>query len=83
MAPPVMMSRISDDISAITGAEHSRLADDMVVTEPADANSIAAIIRYAHQQRLSVGIRGGGTKQRWARGKTRGKARVIWMSRSE
>lgn len=46
------------------------MADEIVVAEPADANSVAQIIRYAHHQRLSVGIRGGGTKQQWARGET-------------
>ena len=70
MAPPVMMSRISEDLSAITGAEHVRITDEIVVTEPADANSVAEIIRYALQRRLSVGIRGGGTKLGWVRGET-------------
>jgi glycolate oxidase FAD binding subunit len=65
-----MMSRIADDLSAITGAEYSRMTDGVVVAEPADTNSVAEIIQYAQHQRLSVGIRGGGTKQRWASGET-------------
>lgn len=69
MASPVML-QILDDLSAITGAEHSRVTGDIVVAEPADSNSVAEILRYAQQQRLSVGIRGEGTKQRWARGET-------------
>jgi glycolate oxidase FAD binding subunit len=68
MDPLLTMSRISDDLSAITGVEHTRIIDEIAVAEPADGNSVAEIIRYAHQQRLRVGIRGGGTKQQWARG---------------
>jgi glycolate oxidase FAD binding subunit len=70
MAPPVMMSRILEDLSAITGAQHISVSDEGITAEPIDTNAVAEIIRYANQERLSVGVRGGGTKQQWARGET-------------
>jgi glycolate oxidase FAD binding subunit len=68
MSPSITVSRISDGLSAITGSQHTRITDKIVVTEPADTNAVGEIIHYAHHHRLSVGILGGGTKQQWACG---------------
>ena len=44
--------------------------DDVIpslVVEPAEAEGVAAILAWASQQRLSVVLRGGGTKLSWGR----------------
>jgi glycolate oxidase FAD binding subunit len=52
-------------LAAITGADHVRALDDAIEIFPADSLQIAAILRFAHENHLSVAPFGGGTKQGW------------------
>ncbi len=52
-------------LAAIAGAEHLRSLGDTVAVAPANSEEIAAILRFAQENRLTVVPRGGGSKQGW------------------
>lgn len=56
---------IADPLGAITGAEHLRLMDGNLAIAPANTEEVAAVLRYANQNALTIVPWGGGTKQKW------------------
>jgi glycolate oxidase FAD binding subunit len=56
---------ITAPLAAIAGAEHLRSLGDTVAVAPANSEEIAAILRFAQENRLSVVPYGGGSKQGW------------------
>ena len=56
---------ITAALAAITGAEHVRTVAGATAVAPANDGEVAAILRFAQENRLAVVPWGGGTKQGW------------------
>ncbi|HET6219410.1 MAG TPA: FAD-binding oxidoreductase [Acidobacteriaceae bacterium] len=56
---------ITAPLTAIAGAEHLRSLGSTIAVAPANSEEIAAILRFAQENRLNVVPYGGGTKQGW------------------
>jgi len=52
-------------LAALIGAEHTSVRGETVVAAPANAQEIAAVLRFATVNRLTVMPSGGGTKLGW------------------
>lgn len=52
-------------LAAIAGAEHAQLNEESISVSPADAQQIAAILRFARENGLAVTPIGSGTKLSW------------------
>jgi glycolate oxidase FAD binding subunit len=52
-------------LAAITGPEYVRAWDGAIGIAPANSEEIAAILRFAYENRFTVVPYGGGTKQDW------------------
>ena len=52
-------------LAAIAGVEHTQLGETSISVAPADAQQIAAILRFAREHGLAVTPSGGGTKMSW------------------
>ncbi len=52
-------------LGSIVGAEHTRRHGEAIVVAPASTQEIAAILRYADQEKLIVTPTGSGTKLGW------------------
>ena len=55
----------ADDLAAISGPEHLRVDENKVSIAPASTEEIAAVLRYANRNSITVAPAGGGTKQGW------------------
>jgi glycolate oxidase FAD binding subunit len=56
---------ITAPLAAIIGAEHLRNLGSAIAVAPANSEEIAAILRFAQENRLTVIPNGGATKQGW------------------
>ncbi len=56
---------ITASLAAITGPDHLLALDSATAVAPANTEEVAAILRFAHENRLAVVPWGGGTKQGW------------------
>src|ERR1700690_4494540 len=56
---------IAASLAAITGPDHLLALDSATHVAPANTEEVAAILRFAHENRLAVVPWGGGTKQGW------------------
>ncbi len=56
---------ITASLAAITGPDHLLALDSATHVAPANTEEVAAILRFAHENRLAVVPWGGGTKQGW------------------
>jgi glycolate oxidase FAD binding subunit len=56
---------IAASLAAITGPDHLLSLDSATHVAPANTEEVAAILRFAHENRLAVVPWGGGTKQGW------------------
>src|SRR5271156_7202194 len=56
---------ITASLAAIAGADHLLALDSATHVAPANTEEVAAILRFAHENRLAVVPWGGGTKQGW------------------
>jgi glycolate oxidase FAD binding subunit len=56
---------MSAPLAAITGPEHVRPLGGATAVAPANTEELAGILRFAHEQGLTVVPCGGGTKQGW------------------
>jgi glycolate oxidase FAD binding subunit len=56
---------IAAPLAAIIGGEHLRSLGSTVAVAPANSEEIAAILRFAQKNRLTVVPYGGGSKQGW------------------
>ena len=65
MANSTNLQTFADDFAAITGPEHLRVEDGIFLVAPANTEEIAAILRHANKNSISIAPYGGGTKQSW------------------
>jgi glycolate oxidase FAD binding subunit len=56
---------IAAALAAITGPDHLLALESATAIAPANTEEVAAILRFAHENRLAVVPWGGGTKQGW------------------
>jgi glycolate oxidase FAD binding subunit len=55
----------ADDLAAISGPEHLRVDENTFSLAPANTEEIAAVLRYANRNSITVAPWGSGTKQHW------------------
>jgi len=65
MPNSISLQNFADDLAAISGHEHLRVDDNMCSIAPANTEEIAAVLRYANTNGISIAPWGGGTKQSW------------------
>src|ERR1700761_5138802 len=65
MANTINLQTFADDVAGITGPEHVRTEGGVLITTPANTEQIAAILRYANKNSMTIAPYGGGTKQSW------------------
>jgi len=66
MSDLTSLQTFADDLAAISGPEHLRVDDNTFNIAPASTEEIAAVLRYANSNSITITPRGGGTKQRWS-----------------
>lgn len=59
------LQTFADELAAITGPGHVRIEDAALIIAPANTEEIAAILRHANSNGISIAPYGGGTKQTW------------------
>jgi glycolate oxidase FAD binding subunit len=65
MSDLTSLQTFADDLAAISGPEHIRVDENTFRIAPASTEEIAAVLRYANRNSITVAPLGGGTKQRW------------------
>jgi glycolate oxidase FAD binding subunit len=65
MSDSTSLQTFADDLAAITGPEHLRVDENTFSIAPANTEEIAALLRYANRNSISVAPWGSGTKQHW------------------
>jgi glycolate oxidase FAD binding subunit len=65
MAHSTNLQTSADDLAAIAGPEHLRIEDGVFLVAPANTEQIAAILRCANKNNITIAPYGGGTKQSW------------------
>jgi glycolate oxidase FAD binding subunit len=65
MPNSISLQTFADDLAAISGPEHLRVDENTFSIAPANTEEIAAVLRYANTNGISVAPWGGGTKQSW------------------
>src|SRR5258708_3017164 len=65
MPDSASLQTIADDLAAISGPEHLRVDENTFNIAPSNTEEIAAALRYANRNSITVGPDGGGNKQRW------------------
>ncbi|HMF54165.1 MAG TPA: FAD-binding oxidoreductase, partial [Edaphobacter sp.] len=55
----------ADDLAAISGPEHLRVDENTFSIAPVSTEEIAAVLRYANRNGITIATYGGGTKQNW------------------
>ena len=65
MSDLTSLQTFADDLAAISGPEHVRVDENTVSVAPASTEEIAAVLRYANRNSITVAPWGAGTKQSW------------------
>ncbi len=65
MSDSTSLQTFADDLAAISGPEHFRVDEDIFSIAPANTEEIAAVLRYANRNSITIAPYGGGTKQSW------------------
>lgn len=65
MVNSVDLPKITEDLAAIGGHEQVCLREGSLCITPADTEEVAAVLRYANENNVTVTPYGGGTKQSW------------------
>jgi glycolate oxidase FAD binding subunit len=65
MSDSTSLQTFADDLAAISGPEHLRVDENTFSVAPANTEEIAAVLRYANRNSISVAPWGSGTKQHW------------------
>ena len=65
MSDLTSLQTFADDLAAISGSEHLRVDESTVSIAPASTKEIAAVLRYANRNSVTIAPYGGGTKQTW------------------
>src|SRR5258708_5713501 len=63
MPDSASLQTIADDLAAISGPEHLRVDENTFNIAPSNTEEIAAALRYANRNSITVAAYGGGTKQ--------------------
>jgi glycolate oxidase FAD binding subunit len=63
--PSTNTQAITAPLEAITGAQHVRPSGSAIAVAPANNEEVAAVLRFAQENRFAVVAYGGGTKQGW------------------
>src|SRR6201981_854653 len=59
------LQTIADDLASISGPEHLRVDEHTFNIAPANTEEVAAVLRYANRNSITVAPCGGGTQQSW------------------
>jgi glycolate oxidase FAD binding subunit len=65
MANSIDVQSMTDELAAIVGREYVYVEDGVVSVAPSHTDEVAAVLRYANENGISVTPYGGGSKQRW------------------
>jgi glycolate oxidase FAD binding subunit len=65
MSDSTSLQTFADDLAAISGPEHLRVDENTFNIAPANTEEIAAVLRYANKNSISIAPWGSGTKQHW------------------
>jgi glycolate oxidase FAD binding subunit len=65
MPNSISLQTFADDLAAISGHQHLRVDENTFSIAPANTEEVAAVLRYANTNGISVAPWGGGTKQSW------------------
>jgi len=65
MSDSTSLQTFADDLAAISGPEHFRVDENIFRIAPASTEEIAAVLRYANRNSITIAPYGGGTKQSW------------------
>jgi len=65
MSDSTSLPTFADDLAAISGPEHLRVDEKAFSIAPANTEEIAAVLRYANRNSITVAPWGSGTKQHW------------------
>jgi glycolate oxidase FAD binding subunit len=65
MSDLASLRTVADDLAAISGPEHIRVDEKTFSVAPANTEEVAAVLRYANKNNITVAPWGGGTKQTW------------------
>jgi glycolate dehydrogenase FAD-binding subunit len=65
MPDSTSLQNLADDLAAISGPEHLRVDENTFSIAPANTDEIAAVLRYANRNSITIAPYGGGTKQGW------------------
>jgi glycolate oxidase FAD binding subunit len=65
MSDSTRLQAFADDLAAISGPEHFHVDGNTFSIAPASTEEIAAVLRYASRNGITVAPWGGGTKQGW------------------
>jgi glycolate oxidase FAD binding subunit len=63
--PSTNTQAMTAPLGAITGAQHIGLKGGVITVAPGDTGEVAAVLRFAQDNHLTVVPYGGGTKQGW------------------
>ena len=62
---PATQTKIVESLNSITGPQHVRQHDDSITITPANTQQVSEVLRYTHENNLTITPSGGGTKQSW------------------
>src|SRR5260370_28444395 len=65
MSDATSLQTLADEPAAISGPEHFRVDENIFRIAPASTEEIAAVLRYANRNSITIAPYGGGTKQSW------------------
>src|SRR6266851_1091768 len=65
MSDSTSLQTFADDLAAISGPEHFRVDENIFRIAPASTEEIAAVLRYANRNSITIVPYGGGIKQSW------------------
>jgi glycolate oxidase FAD binding subunit len=65
MLDSINLQTFADDLAAISGPEHLRVDNNTYSIAPANTEEVAAVLRCANRNGITVAPWGGGTKQSW------------------
>jgi glycolate oxidase FAD binding subunit len=65
MSDLASLRTVADDLAAISGPEHIRVDEKTFSVAPANTEEVAAVLRYANKNNITVAPWGDGTKQTW------------------
>jgi glycolate oxidase FAD binding subunit len=62
---PAPQFKITKQLAEITGAEHVRSSEDVIVVSPGNTQQVSEVLRNANENGITVSPVGGNTKQSW------------------